>query len=65
MGGQALRNPLGPNASEDEEPKASMKRQAPESKALLEEADQALKKANQKESLEQKKRQILKRCGCL
>lgn len=46
-------------------PPQQLKRQAPESKGLLDQIDQAVKEKPQKESFQVKKRRILERCGCL
>lgn len=63
MAGQALRKLPDGIPTEPEAKEGTLKRQAPESNTLLKEAEQALQKP--KESLEQKKRRILERCGCL
>lgn len=42
-----------------------VKRQAPESKDLLANIEQAVKEKDLKQTFEVKKRRILERCGCL
>ena len=65
MAGQALRRLPDGEPTENTDTKGGLKRQAPESTALLKEAEQKLKEQPRKESTEQKKRRILERCGCL
>ena len=56
-----------PSGTPSDASPSGMKRQAPDSKQMLADLDQAIKTkpAPQKESFEQKKRRILERCGCL
>ena len=52
----------GPDSGPDSGP-SGLKRQAPDSSGLLKEVENATK-AKQSETFEQRKRRILKQCGC-
>lgn len=64
--GALRKNPFGDSPEDGaKEEKGGVKRTAPASDSILKELEQAQAAPKQKEDVNQKKKRILERCGCL